>query len=345
MALKVSNETKVGALTAISITLLILGFNFLKGRSYSGKTFIYAKFKDIDGLLVSNAVTINGFQVGTVVDITEADPNLTDILVKLKLVKDIHIPNTSFAIIKSNPLGTTTIEVKFDSAKPATFYLKTGDTLKTGLSESLFGDVGSKIDPIINQLKGNLTSLDNVLQNVNSIFDPGLKGNLHSIIANANNATARIVASTASLQQLLNTNTGALAKSLNNMEVFSKTLADSKDQVNGIMTNVQKTTETLSKMELDKTIRQMNDAMGELKSTIEKINSTDGTVGALINDKKIYNNLSSTINSLNLLLQDLRLHPKRYVNVSVFGKKDRSTPLMRPMQEDSITQEQKILHQ
>lgn len=342
MALKVSNETKIGALAAITITVLILGFNFLKGRTYSGKTFLYAKFKSIDGLLISNPITINGFQVGSVVDISEADKSMSSILVKFKVEKDIHISNTSFAVIKSNPLGNTVIDIKLDTLNATASHFKSGDTISTGASSSLFGGIDNKIDPIVNQLKGTLKSLDDMLQNVNSIFDPSTKGNLQSIIANANIATSRIMASTASLQQLLNTNTGALAKSLNNMEVFSKSLADSKDHVEGIMTNVQKTTETLSKMELDKTIRQMNDAIGSLKMTIEKVNSTDGTLGALINEKKIYNNLTSTVNSLNLLLQDLRLHPKRYVNVSIFGKKDKSTPLMRPMQEDSVTQEQKL---
>src|ERR1700712_3133887 len=104
MAFKVTNETKIGALAAVSITLLILGFNFLKGKSYSSKTFLYAKFKSVDGLLVSNAVTIKGFQVGTVNEITEADQNLDYILVQIKITKDIKIPYTSLATVVSSPL-------------------------------------------------------------------------------------------------------------------------------------------------------------------------------------------------------------------------------------------------
>jgi len=345
MAFKVSNETKVGALSAVAITLLILGFNFLKGRSYSGKTFLYAKFKTIDGLLVSNAVTINGFQVGTVVEITESDVDLSSILVKVKLVKDIRIPNTAVAAVKSNPLGNTTVEIRLDSTSRIASFLETGDTLRVGNSVSLLSGLSSTLDqklsPTIDQLKATLKSVDDVLQNLNSVFDPNTKGNLQSVIANANKATASIVKSTASLEQMLNTNTGAMAKSLENLSVFSKTLADNKDEVTSIMQNVEKTTETLSKMELDKTVRSMNEAISALKNTIEKVNSKEGTLGALINDKKLYTNLASTVNSLNLLLQDVRLSPKRYVNVSVFGKKDKSTPLMKPLDEDSITQEQR----
>ena len=330
MAFKVSNETKVGALSAVAITLLILGFNFLKGRTYTGKTFLYAKFKTIDGLLVSNAVTINGFQVGTVVEITETDVDLSTLLVQLKLVKEIRIPNTAVASVKSNPLGTTTLEIRFDTTQAIASFLKTGDTLRVGTSESLMSTITNtfeqKLQPTIDQVKATLKSLDDVLLNLNSVFDPNTKGNLQSVIANANRATASIVQSTASLESMLNTKTGAMAKSLENLSVFSKTLADSKDEVTGIMKNVEKTTQTLSKMELDKTIRSMNEAIAGLKTTIEKVNSKDGTLGSLINDKKMYNNLASTVNSLNLLLQDVRLNPKRYVNVSVFGKKDKNKP-------------------
>lgn len=345
MAFKVSNETKVGALSAVAIALLILGFNFLKGRTYSGKTFLFAKFKTIDGLLVSNAVTINGFQVGTIVDITEADADLSGLLVQLKLVKEIRIPNTAVAAVKSNPLGSTTLEIRFDTSQAITSFLKTGDTMRVGSSLGLLSSLSSTLEqkpaPTIDQLKASLKSLDDVLQNVNTIFDPNTKGNLQSVVANANKAMTSMVGSTASLELMLNSKTGDLARSLANLSAFTKTLSDGKDEVTGILQNVEKTTQTLSKMELDKTVRGLNEAVAQLKGTLDKVNSKDGTIGALINDKKIYNNLASTVNSLNLLLQDLRLNPKRYVNISVFGKKEKGTPLMKPMDEDSITQEQR----
>ena len=344
MALKVSNETKVGALAAVAITLLILGFNFLKGRNYTGKTFIYAKFKSVDGLLVSNPVNINGFQVGTVAEILESDVDLTYILVKMKLVKDIRIPNSAFAAVKSNPLGTPSVDILLDSTRRMTAFLQTGDTIMVGQSAGLLGGLSAvfdqKLQPTIDQLKLSLASLDVVLQNLNSIFDPNTKGNLQHVVANADKAMGNLVQSTASLQVMLNPEKGALAGSLNNLSVFTKTLADKKDAINGIITNLHTTTGTLSKMELDKTVRQLNEAIDGLKGIVTKVNSTDGTLGSLINDKKVYTNLTSTVNSMNLLLQDLRLNPKRYVNISVFGKKDKSEPLMKPMETDSITQEQ-----
>ena len=114
-----------------------------------------------------------------------------------------------------------------------------------------------------------------------------------------------------------------------------------KTKLPAITQNLETTTKNLSQLDLDKTLKTVNETLASLKSTIAKANSNDGTIGMLLNDKKMYNNLTSTVNSLNLLLQDLRLSPKRYVNVSVFGKKNKSEPLMKPMAEDSITQEQR----
>lgn len=342
MALKISNETKVGALTAIAITLLILGFNFLKGRNFSSKKFFYAKFKSVEGLLVSNPVTINGFQIGTVSNIQESDQDLQNIIVELKIVKDVRIPNTAFATIKTSPLGASAIEINLDTLNNSTSYLKSGDTLRTTSTMGLLGSLTNKLDPVLKQVKGTVGVLDSILVSVNSTLDPRTKENLQGAIANINMATMSAVASINSLQKLLNTQTGALAKTLDNVAVFTRSLADNKGKVDNIMANVEKTTDNLSKMELDKTVHQLNDAISGLKITIDKVNSTNGSIGSLINDKKIYNNLTSTVNSLNLLLQDLRLHPKRYVNISVFGKKDKTTPLMKPMVEDSTTQEQTL---
>ncbi len=342
MAFKVSNETKIGALAAVSITLLILGFNFLKGKSYSSKTFLYAKFKSIDGLLVSNAVTINGFQVGTVNEISESDPNMNYILVQIKITKDIKIPSTSLATVKSSPLGAPTLDIKLDTLIREPRYFETGDTIRTFVSPGLLDGLTSKLDPITDSVKITMSKLNAVLESLNSVLDPNTKGNMQSVIANTNAATANLVKSTASLNELLNTQTGALAKSLDNVNVFSKALADKHEAIGGIIDNLQKTTDNLSKMEVDKTVRKLNDAVTSLQSTLAKVNSTDGTLGALINDKKMYNNLISSTNSLNILLQDFRLHPKRYVNISVFGRKNSSEPLMKPLVEDSVTQEQKL---
>lgn len=343
MAFKISDETKVGALTAIAITLLIIGFNFLKGRSSSGKLYLYAKFKNVEGLVAANPITVNGYTIGTVEEVKESDQDLNNILVKMKLTKDVRIPNTAEAVIASNPLGSTAIELHFNDtgiAASTRSYLKSGDTIRSGIPTGILDMLTNRLDPTLNEVRGTLRYLDTVLLSVNSVFDPNTRGNLQSVIANANFATQHIVATTYELEKMLNSQSGALAKTLNNASLFSQSIADSRETYAHILSNLETTTATLSRMELDRTIRRFNEAADSLQIAVNKINSKDGTLGALLNDRGVYNNLNASVNSMNLLLQDLRLHPKRYVNISVFGGKNKTAPIMKPLPTDTITGEQ-----
>ncbi len=326
--MKISNETKVGALTAVAITLLVLGFNFLKGKSLSGKsTRLYAVFNDIKGLANSNPVIINGKQVGTVAA-TNFSNDLQRITVTMNMSGDFNIPANSVAVISASLLGTISMDIKLGSSSPV---LKNGDTISTKASPGLIDEAMQKLDPVLYEVKGAVASLDSVLTTVNSVVDPAAKNNIRATLENINKITSSLAVSAASLQTMLNTQTGALAKSLNNVSTLTGNLASYNDKMTGILTNVDKTTANFAKLDLEKTLSTLNGTMEELKATIGKVNSNSGTLGMLMTDTRLYNNLTATTNKLNLLLDDLRLHPKRYVNVSVFGKKDKSGPLMTPL--------------
>ncbi len=327
--MKISNETKVGALTAIAITLLILGFNFLKGKTFfKTGNIVYAPYPDAKGLMISNPVFVNGFQVGSVFDIENKDKNLSQIIVAIKLKEDYNIPKNSVASIKENPLGSPSINVVLGDAAQ---YLKSGDTLLTASSAGLLGDVMGKLGPVSEQITVTLHSLDNVLKNINTIFDPTTKGNLQSVIANINRTTASLVVSSASIQGMLNQQSGALAQSLNNVSSFTKNLADNNDKVTKSLGNLEKATANFSNADVSGTVDKLKSSINTLNNILDKVNSQEGSLGKLMNDKTLYNNLISTVRSANILLDDLRVHPKRYVNISVFGKKDKSEPLMAPL--------------
>ncbi|BFG69756.1 MlaD family protein [Sediminibacterium sp. KACHI17] len=327
--MKISNETKVGALTAVAITLLILGFNFLKGKTlFKTGNIIYAKYTDTKGIMVSNGVFINGFQVGSVYDIENADKNLSAIVVAIKLKDNYNIPANSIASIKDNPLGNASITIALGDA---TTYVKSGDTILTASNAGLLGDVMNKLGPVGDQIKATVGSLDSVLKNINTIFDPATKNNLQEVIANINKTTASLVVSSASIQAMLNQQTGAITASMNNVNSFTKNLADNNDKVTRMLGNVEKTTENLSKADIDGTIAQLKNSIETLNTILGKMSSTDGSLGKLLNDKALYDNLTNTVRSANILMDDLRVHPKRYVNISVFGKKDKTGPLMAPL--------------
>jgi phospholipid/cholesterol/gamma-HCH transport system substrate-binding protein len=327
--MKISNETKVGALTAVAITLLILGFNFLKGKTlFKTGNIIYAKYTDTKGIMVSNGVFINGFQVGSVYDIENADKNLSAIVVAIKLKDNYNIPANSIASIKENPLGNASITIALGDAAT---YVKSGDTILTASNAGLLGDVMNKLGPVGDQIKATVGSLDAVLKNINTIFDPATKNNLQEVIANINKTTASLVVSSASIQAMLNQQTGAITTSMNNVNSFTKNLADNNDKVTRMLGNVEKTTEILSKADIDGTVAQLKNSIETLNTILGKMSSTDGSLGKLLNDKALYDNLTNTVRSANILMDDLRVHPKRYVNISVFGKKDKTGPLMAPL--------------
>jgi phospholipid/cholesterol/gamma-HCH transport system substrate-binding protein len=309
-------------LAAFAITLLILGFNFLKGRNlFEKKDTIYAVFQKVESLSTSDPVKINGLQVGIVSDIEEKDQNLSGIIVSIHITKTVNIPDNSYAVISSNPLGSTTVNIVKGTS---TAFLNDGDTVQTNPSLGLLDEIKGTLSPTVGQVNGTLKSVDSLVEQLGSTLDPKTRSNLQAVIANLSSASA-------SLNTLLNTQQGALAATLNNMSAVTGNLRNNNDSINRIIGNVETMTRKFSELDLQKTLSKLESAVDNLNLTLKKVNSNDGTLGLLMNDPKLYNNLNSTTNSLNLLMQDIRLHPKRYVNVSVFGKKDKSGPLMQPM--------------
>lgn len=328
--MKVSNETKVGVMLVVGLTLLILGFNFLKGNKLFSKEFILkGSYTEISGLTTSNPVTINGMQIGTVSKITPAK-DMRNIDVELNITKDIIIPSNSIAIIQPNPISITSVEIKLGNANT---YLKSKDVINTEANAGLFDDVLKKVDPVLYEVKKAVGTLDTVLRNVNSVMDDQTKLNLKNTIENLNKATASLALSTASIQGLLNEQTGALSKSMGNMQSVTQNLADNNNKVSSIISNLDSTTYKLAQLELNKTMLKLDETVSEMNKMMATLNSTDGTLGKMLNDPTLYLNFVSTANKLNLLLDDIRVHPKRYLGISLIGggKKAKADPLTTPL--------------
>lgn len=325
--MKIANETKIGVLAVVAITGLILGFNFLKGSSLFEHTKkLYAVFSNVEGLEVSNAVQVNGLNIGSVAAINESDRDLTrGIVVTIILKKNVHIPRNSMGVINSGLISSSTIVI---TRGDDTQFLNDGDTLRTLQKPNLLSQVQQSVNPVIVQLNGTLQSLDSLIQVVGALFDPKLKGNLTSIVAN-------LATSSASLQVLLNAQTGALAHALKNVDQFTGNLASNNEHVTSTLSNLDKTSANLAAAKIPETLESLQSTITELKGVVNKMNSNNGSLGLLLNDKKLYQNLEGTSRSLNILLDDVRIHPKRYVNISVFGRKDKSGPLTAPA--DSVS--------
>jgi phospholipid/cholesterol/gamma-HCH transport system substrate-binding protein len=318
--MKISNETKVGALTAIAITVLILGFNFLKGKSARGRE-VFAVFPNVEKLVVSNPVKINGLQVGKVTELQEIDKNLSGILVTLTLTKDLNIPKNSVAVLNAELLGSGEVNIHLGNG---TNYIQEGDTVRTERSLGIADRFQKSLDPAINNINKTLLSLDDVLQKLNTILDPNTRNNLQGIIAN-------LAQSSRSLELLLNTESGMLAKSIGNLNVITSNFARNGPKIDSTFTNLQVATDKLSRAKIAEAIESMQRTMARLEAGIAKIDSKEGTVGLLLNDRKLYDEVRLTNRSLTILLDDLRVNPKRYINISLFGSKDKKGPLKAPL--------------
>ena len=320
--MKISNETKIGALAAISITLLILGFNFLKGKTlFEHDKRLFAVFDKVEGLAKSNPVTINGLQVGKVADLHEKDKNVSGIIVSIDLTKEVNIPDNSLVFVNKALFGEGNLIIKLGNSNK---YADDGDTLQSTTNPSLLENVQSSVTPAVNNLNSAIQALEVLIANVNSILDPNTKNNLQTIASNA-------AATSAAVRKLLVAENSALAQSLHNLNEFSANLNKNNESINKTVKNLETATGKLADADIDAVVKNLKTATNNLNELTSKMNSKDGTLGMLVNDKALYNNLQNTVRSLNILLDDLRVNPKRYVSISVFGKKNKSGYLENPL--------------
>jgi phospholipid/cholesterol/gamma-HCH transport system substrate-binding protein len=322
---KISNEFKVGLLGIIVIILLILGFNFLKGNKLFSKTMtLYAKYQNVQGLAASNPVFINGLQVGNINTITNSK-DMKQLVVTISIQKEIFIPTNSIAFINPNPLSITKIEIQLGDA---TTYLKSNDTIKTierdGFLENM---INSKVDPLLSTVKSTIGTADSILLSFNQVLDAENKKNIAAALENLNKITSSVNATTASLEIMLNSTNGPLSKTLNNAASITDNIAANNKKLNNVFTNIDITAEKLAKLNVQQSLSLLDSTINNLKAVIAKLNSKESSLGLLFNDPTLYKNLTSTSNKINVLLDDIRIHPSRYISISVFGKKEKQSPL------------------
>lgn len=286
--------------------MFILGFSYLKSTPLfdNSKTF-YAVYQHVGGLQSGTQVTINGFSVGKVNDIKFNDSS-GNLLVTFTVDNDFSFSkNSSAELYDTGIIGGKGIQIKpvFDDAVMA----KSGDTLPSSIRPGLTELVQQRLTPLQMKVEGAVTNADSLLMNVNDILDQKTKRDLRESIAGLNVLVKSFQGSANSLNQILTDNKDDLDKSIGNLG----TITD----------NFSKLSDTLVNAGLGQTIKGLESTMGKINDMMAKIEGGEGSLGKLVNDKALYNNLADASRELDLLLQDFRLNPKRYVNVSVFGKK------------------------
>lgn len=325
--MKISNEVKVGILAVVAIVALIVGFRFLKAKDIFNRTpKLHAIFKSVGGLEKANFVKINGLTVGSVYAMEPADENVTAVKVTLSITEKVNIPSNSVAYIEGSLLGSSNVIIELGDA---TTNLKDGDVIQTKEEAGLLGNLTSEAKPLISKVRNAADTATLLLSNFNNILNPATQHELQATIANLSRSTA-------ALNALLNSLNQPLSSTMENMNAITSNIKNQNKAIEGILNNANTFTNDLKQLQLQRTIDSLNATISDLRITITGISDPNGSLGALMHDRKMYNKLNDVLLSLEILLDDIRVHPKRYVNISVFGKKNKSGELTAPAVKDSV---------
>ena len=304
--MRLSKEIKAAFFVLLTILLFIFGFNFLKGSSLLDKQkTIYAVYDGVDGLLVGANVMINGLSIGNV---TELDflSNSTKILVTLKVKDKLNFSSKSTAsIYETGVLGGLAISI--DPIFERESIVKTGDTLNSSVRPGLTELINRQIEPLSRQLQSTITSVDSIFTGASNVL---------------NRQTQE------QIKESINVLTSAIKAINNSSIIIEKTLTDKNAQINNTIDNFEKISSNLSKVSeelnsfgLSNLLANLEVSVDGISSIVNKLESDNSTIGKLINEDEVYNNLNSSIESLNSLIIDIKSNPKKYVHFSVFGRK------------------------
>lgn len=303
------NEVKIALAALAGVALLFFGVNFLKGVNIlAPSNTYYVKFRDAQQLAVGNQIYANGYSVGTIRDLQFNYETNDEVVATIVLDDNVRLPKGTTAELVAPLMGGIVLNIIM-GPNPADL-LTPGDTI-TGAPHLGALDKVSELMPTVDAM---LPKLDSILENINRLTgDPALQ----QMLSNAAEITENLKTSSEALDRLM---ANQVPATMSNLQTFSNDLA--KVDVDGTVQNVNTTLTTLNG-----TVTDARQLVGQLQRTMadvqHQLTSTDNTLGALMNDRNLYDNLNHTVQSADSLMTDLKAHPKRYVHFSVFGKKDK----------------------
>ena len=299
--MKLTKEIKIALVAIVGILIMYFGINFLKGMNlFSTNNAYYMTFDDIQGLGASTPIYADGYKVGTVdgmeYDYKENGP----IKVKVDINKDLRIPQGSKAEIVKDLMGN--LQVNLLLANNPRERVEPGGVIPGAVNGGMM-DKAANLIPVVEKM---LPKLDSILTSVNALLaDPALAASLH----NVETITSNLTVSTRELNTL--------------MAGLNKQVPGMVRKANGVLDNTNRLTANLASLDVQGTLNRVNQTLESAHQFTEKLNSNQGSLGLLMNDTKLYDNLTSTMSHADSLIIDLKAHPKRYVHFSVFGRKDK----------------------
>tara|TARA_B100000780_G_scaffold55088_1_gene34580 strand:+ start:8866 stop:9798 length:933 start_codon:yes stop_codon:yes gene_type:complete len=305
--LNISNELKTGILVIFGVGLFIFGFSYLKSNDIfvSDRTF-YAIYSDVEGVVNGTPVTVNGLPVGNIQNISFFKRN--QLLVKFRVENDIEFSVNSLAqIYETGLIGGKALAIipSYDKSRIAV----SNDTLKSAIAPGLTDLVNKKITNLQVKIESMVMSADSVLFKINRVFDDSTRYNLRKSVSDFNLTISDLKETSSLIKSIVQSNKNEVDLTISNVSKISKDLSDISS--------------TLNKGEMDVTLSNFKKSSEDLSQILKDINKGKGSIAKMINNDSLFNNLNNASRSIDLLLEDIRINPKRYIHFSFFGKKNK----------------------
>ncbi len=313
-------EIKIGIIFTAAIAAFIWGFNFLKGKDIlKHHREFYAVYNKVDGLTSGSSVLINGKQVGSIERVDFRGDKRARLVVEFIVSEDIDIPANSVARIESSDLmGTKAIAIKLGESN---VLAESGDTLSSAIASSLQEEVNKELIPLKLKFENLMLSIDSVMAVIQYVFNEDTRDNLAKSFENIKFTIDNLKSTSYSLDTLMEGQRNRLARIVTNIESITLNIRENNEQINNIIQNISVFSDSLAAIELASTIKKTNEAVASVYSVMHKIDQGEGSLGLLINNDELYSNLEKSASDLDILINDIKENPERYVHFSVFGKK------------------------
>jgi phospholipid/cholesterol/gamma-HCH transport system substrate-binding protein len=318
----ISREFKVGVIVVAALSILYWGINFLKGSSlFEAGIDVYAIYEDTEGIMKSQNVTLNGFAIGKVSDVYFHPNHSGKIVVKMKITTDYPITVNSIAEIRSaDLLGAKEIALLLENGN---VLIETGDTLRSSTEVSISESINKEVLPVKLKAERLLASLDSTVNILSGFLGGEMQEEFRTSFDNVNRSISNLGTITDELSAYISENREALGSATQNIERLTSMLNENRDELDRVFNNLANISDTLARANAGEAMRSLSKTATRLDAITSNIEAGEGTLGKLVANDSLYNEINHAILSLDKLLEDIKERPGRYVEISIFGGKNK----------------------
>ena len=313
--MKISKYARLGVLIVISLSILIWGLSYLKGNDFFKQSEYYHVIYDrIDGLVESNKVTLNGYEIGQVKSISFTPDHSGNLLVTLMIDADFRIPVNSVAqIVSSDIMGTRSIKMILSNEQEL---YSSNDTIPGAVENDLKEQVSLQVLPLKNKAEQLLGTIDSAITVLTVIFNEDAQKNLSESFMNINKTIENLENTTSDLQQIVSSEKDNVQNIISNIDDITSRFKQNAEHFDVVMKNLSSFSDTLSQLSVTPVLANISEASNQILILLDKLNSNEGTAGLLLNDTELYNQINTLTENLSSLITDIQTNPKRYVHFS-----------------------------